>query len=95
MKFNSKMFSKIFLSIILLKCVYTYMLKINIDNNDTNFRKLPENLNYELNEIQTVKPNLSSVLNMMQLKAFITTFFGRIFMSKLEQYSFKDRNIGM
>ena len=53
------MSSKIFLSVLLLTCVYTYMLKSIKDNNDTNFQKLPDNFNFELNGIQTVKPNLS------------------------------------
>ena len=35
------------------------MLKSNKDNNDTNFQKSPDNFNFELNGIQTVKPNLS------------------------------------
>ena len=49
------MFSKILFSILLLTCVYTYMLKSTKDNNDTNFQKLPDNFNFELNGIQTVK----------------------------------------
>ena len=28
------------------------------DNNNTNFQKTPDNFNFELNEIQTVKPIL-------------------------------------
>ena len=46
------------------------------DNNDTNFQKLPDNFNFELNGIQTVKPNLScqavgfnfyfTIVNMLQ-----------------------------
>ena len=70
------MFSKIFLSVLLLTCVYTYMLKSIKDNNDINFQKLPDNFNFELNGIQTVKPNLScqavcfhfyfTIVNMLQ-----------------------------
>ena len=55
------MLSKIFLSILLLTCVYTYMLKSIKDNNDTNFQKLPDNFNFELNGIQIAKPNLKSL----------------------------------
>ena len=34
------------------------MLKSIKDNNDTNFEKLPDNFNFEINGIKTVKPNL-------------------------------------
>ena len=52
------MFSKIFLSVLLLTCVYSYMLKSIKNNNNTNFQKLPDNFNFELNGIKTLKPNL-------------------------------------
>ena len=70
------MFSKIFLFVLLLTCIYTYMINSIKDNNDTNFQKLPDNFNFELNGIQTVKPNLScqavgfhfyfTIVNMLQ-----------------------------
>ena len=41
--------------------VYTYKLKSIEDNNDTNFQKLPNNLNFQLNGIQTLKPNLKTI----------------------------------
>ena len=50
------MFSKIFFSVLLQTCVYTYMLKSIKDNKDTKFQKLPDNFNFELNGIQIVKP---------------------------------------
>ena len=53
------MFSKFFLYVLLLICIYTYMINSIKDNNDTNFQKLPDNFNFELNGIQTVKPNLN------------------------------------
>ena len=53
------MFSKFFLHVLLLRYIYTYILNSIKDNNDTNFQKLPDNFNFELNGIQTVKPNLS------------------------------------
>ena len=46
------MYSKIFLSVLLLTCVYTYMLKSIKDNNYSNFQKLSDNFNFELNGIQ-------------------------------------------
>ena len=55
------MLYKIFLSLLLLTCVYTYILKSIKDNNNTNFQKSPYNLNFQLNEILTVKPSLKMV----------------------------------
>ena len=79
------MFSKIFLFVLLLTCIYTYMLKSIKNNNDTNFQKLPDNLNFELNGIQTVKPNLK-IVNMIMLKAYLRLIFGSPFVSKIEKY---------
>ena len=52
------MFSKIFLSVLLLTCVYTYRLESTKDNNHTKFQKLPDNFNFKSKGIQTLKPNL-------------------------------------
>ena len=79
------MFSKIFLSVLLLTCVYTYMLKSIKDNNDTNFQKLPDNFNFELSGIQTVKPNLKN-LNMLVVKPCLREVFGKRFVKNLDQY---------
>ena len=51
------MLTKIFISVLLLTYVYTYMLKSIKGNNDTNFEKWPDNLNFESNEIKTLKQN--------------------------------------
>ena len=64
------MFSKIFISVLLLTCIYTYMLNSIKDNNDTKFQKSPDNFNFELNGIQTVKPNLSC-----QAVSFLLLFY--------------------
>ena len=53
------MFIKIFLSILLLTYVYTYMLKSIKDNNNTNFQKSHDNFIFKLNENRTVKLSLS------------------------------------
>ena len=70
------MFSKIFLSILLLTYVYTYTLKTLKDNNSTNFPKLPDNFNFKLNEIQTVKPNLEALTAINALRTYIRMLFG-------------------
>ena len=61
------MFFRIFLSVLLLTCTYTYMLNLIKNNNKTNSQKFHDNFNFELNRIQTVKPNLK-ITNMTLLK---------------------------
>ena len=75
------MFQKIFLSLLLLACTYTYMLKSIKDNNDTNFQKMPDSLNFQLNKIKTVKPNIKAP-NMWVFKMFLESVFGQKFASK-------------
>ena len=82
------MFSKIFFSVILLTSVYTYMLKSIQDNNDINFRKLPDNFNSELNEIQTVKPNLK-VFDLGIFKAFLDLLLGDGVLEAIEKHKIK------
>ena len=74
-----------FLSVLFLTCVYTYMLKSIKDNNDINFQKFPDNFNFELNGIQTVKPNLK-MANMPGLLKFLGIMFGTGFVSKIQNY---------
>lgn len=76
---------KVFLFVLLLTCVYTYMLKSIKDNNDTNFQKLPDNFDFELNGIQIVKPNLK-MANMPGLLKFLGIVFGTGFVSKMQNY---------
>ena len=56
------MLSKIFLSVLLITYVYTYTLKSIKDNNYTNFQKLPDNFNFELNGI---KNDVKEMLNII------------------------------
>ena len=87
------MFSKMFLSILLLTCVYTYMLKSIKDNKDTNLEKLPDDLNFELNQIQTVKPNLKfEFIKKIILNSHIGTIFGNNFTYALSRLSKKYGN---
>ena len=79
------MISKIFLSVLLLTCVYTYMLKSIKDNNDTIFQKYQDNLNFELNGIQRVKPNLK-VVQTKTLREFLLTLFGNNFWYQINKY---------
>ena len=86
------MFSKIFLSVLLLTCVYTYMHKSIKDNKDTNFQKLTDNLNFKLNGIQTVKPNLK-MIEEKNFNIFLDVMFGTGFkkMAERYQYDFKSQ----
>ena len=81
------MFLKIFISVLLLTCVYTYMLKSIKDKNNTNFQKSPDNFNLELNGIQTVKPNLKLV-EFSSFKSYLQVIFGLGFAQKIETYYF-------
>ena len=78
------MFSKILLCVLLLTCIYTYMLKSIKDNNDLNFQKLPDNFKFESNEIQTIKPNLK-FLKMHVLEDFIYYIFGWRFAHRIRK----------
>ena len=69
------MFSKIFISIILVTSVYTYMLKSIKNNNETDFQNLPENFDLELKEIQAVKPYLK-MPNMNFIRSYLRMIFG-------------------
>ena len=64
-----------FIYVLLLTSLYTYMLKETKDNNDTNFQKLPDMLNIESNPIQTVKPNLKG-FNEFIIKWVLSRMFG-------------------
>ena len=76
------MFSRIFFSILILTCVYTYMLKSIKNNNDTNFQKLPDNFNFESNEIQTVKPNLNMPIFKVTV-GYMRMVYGNVFTDSL------------
>ena len=80
------MLSKIFLSVVLLTCVYTHTLESIKDNKDTYFQELPDNFNYELNEIQTLNPNLKEQLPpkfRMVVRGCLKLLFGNEFLEKL------------
>ena len=79
------MFSKIFISTLLLTCVYTYMIKLIKDKNDPNFQKLPDNFNFEFNGIQTLKPNLK-VFDYAEFIKFLSPMFGDAFVEKLQKH---------
>ena len=81
------MLSKIFISVLLLTCVYTYMLKSIKDENDTHFQKLPDNSNLELNGIEPVKPNLK-ILEPVVFKMYLKSIFGLGFVQKMEKHYF-------
>ena len=72
------MFSKIVLSFLLLTCIYTYMLKSIKNNNNIDFQQSPHNFNFELNGIQTVKPNLKTP-NVAVQQSYIRMIFGPAF----------------
>ena len=81
------MLPKIFIYVLQLTRVYTYMPKSIKDNNDTNFQKLPNNFNFEFKEIQTVEPILKYHVNIIQLDVFLRYFFGLEFMKKVDEYN--------
>ena len=81
------MFSKIFITVLLLTCVYTYIFKSTNDNNDTNFEKLPDYFNFESNGTQTIKPNLN--IGLPAVKTFIIQVFGQHLMNMLEKNDIK------
>ena len=64
------MFSRIFLSILLLTCVYTYTLKSIKDNKDSNFQKPPDNFNFKLSKTHTEKPNLEDIIGLEMVDHF-------------------------
>ena len=78
------MFSKIVLCVLLLSFVYTYSLKSIKDNTDINFPKLPENVNFELNGKETVKPKLNA-LNVLGAKFAIRMIFGNEFITEVNK----------
>ena len=67
--------------------MFTHMLKSIKDNKDTNFQKLPDNFNFELNGIQIVKPNLKIIDDIIIFKSFLGMIFGTGFSSKIEKYN--------
>ena len=77
------MISKIFFSVLLLTCVYTYKLKSIKDNENINFQKIPDNFNFELNGIETAKPILKS--NIIMVKGLIRKMFGTAFINKFDK----------
>ena len=80
------MFSRIFLSVLLITCVYTYTLKSIKDNDYTNFQKLPDNFNSELNGIKSVKANLKSDFEVLRLmKYIISDTFAQRLLEKLHE----------
>ena len=72
------MLYKIFLFILLITSIYTYVLKSIENNNDTNFQKLPDNFNFESNKTQTVNLNLKPN-NMHVVKTYLSLIFGHEF----------------
>ena len=82
------MFSKIFVSLLLLAGVYTYMTKSIKDDDGTNFQKLPDTFNFELNEIQKGKPNLK-LLEYDLLKLYLKSLFGEAFIKAVEKHEIK------
>ena len=62
------------------------MLKPIKNNSDINFHKLPDNSNFEINAIKTVKPNLKFNTNSV-FKEFLRVIFGYSFVSILDKYS--------
>ena len=81
------MFSKIFLSVLLLTCIYTYMLKSIQNNDDINLQKLPDNFNFELDGIQKIKPNLEKPIPLINvLKPVLKRLFGPLFLEVLEKW---------
>ena len=81
------MLSRIFIFVLLLTCVYTYMLKSIEDKNDINFQKLPDNFNFELNGIQSVKPNLKAI-DIVLFKMILKPVFGIDFVEAIDKYNF-------
>ena len=79
------MFAKIFLTVLLLSCVSTDMLKSTNNNNDTSFQKLPDNFNLKKNGTQTVNPNLKTI-NQQTFQEMITLVFGEGFLKIFEKY---------
>ena len=67
------------------------MLKSIKDDNVTNFQKLPDNFNFKLNEIQTVKPNLK-ITEVISIKDYLKSLFGGVFTVLLEHYKFDDES---
>ena len=62
------------------------MLKSIKDSNATNFDKLSDNVNFELNGRQTVKPNLKNI-NAYLKREFLIDIFGGGFVSKIEKFN--------
>ena len=60
---------------------------MGLDNKDTNFQKLPDNFNFELNRIQPKKLNFPMVVNILVYKEWIRKIFGAGFVSKFEKYN--------
>ena len=81
------MFSKILFSVLLLTCVYTYMLKSIKNNNLNNFQKMPDNFNFELNGIQTKKLKLVDK-DLIVIEVFLERIFGDNFVVKTQKYNF-------
>ena len=71
------MFSKTFIYVLLLTCIYTYTIKTIKDNNDTDFKKQPYNYNFKSNNIKAGK------LNLIVLKSFTKGIFGLNFASRI------------
>ena len=86
------MFSKIFISVLFLTHVYTYMLKSIKDENETNFQKLSDNFNFELNGIQTVKPNLKN-LEFSVLATYLRPVFGKACTDKIARHYAESANL--
>ena len=85
------MFSNILLSVLLLTCVSTHVLKSIKHNNNTNAQKLPDNFNFESNGIQTVKPNVKTV-SMHMFSLYIKAVLGDELYAKLESMNFNLEN---
>ena len=68
------------------------MLKSIKNNNDTNVKLLPDNFNFKLNGIQTVKPNLK-MQDIELLKSILGVIFANKIVSKMEKYNIDPREL--
>ena len=78
------MLFKIFLFVLLLACANTYTLKTIKDNKDTNFLKLRDNFNLELNLKSELQPELRPSVG--QLKGYLGVIFGKYFLDSIKKY---------
>ena len=81
------MLTKIFLSILLL-LMFTHTCSNQLKIITTPiFKQLPDNFNFELNGIQTVKPNLK-IIDLDTITAYLELLFGNNFVKVAEKYMY-------